>query len=70
MRFIAPWKDSKTNPAIYHCISRVVERRFAFGSEEREEFRMFMRMQENFSGCPNHRFQSQVPRKIEQSPCG
>jgi REP element-mobilizing transposase RayT len=50
-RFIAPWKDSKTKPAIYHCISRVVERRFAFGTEEREAFRMFMRMQENFSGC-------------------
>ena len=50
MRFIAPWKDSKTKLAVYHCISRVVERRFAFGSEEREEFRMFMRMQENFSG--------------------
>jgi len=50
-RFIAPWKDSTTKPAIYHCISRVVERRFAFGVEEREAFRMFMRMQENFSGC-------------------
>ena len=38
-------------PAIYHCISRVVDRRFVFGVEEREKFRMFMRMQENFSGC-------------------
>ena len=38
-------------PAIYHCISRVVDRRFVFGDEEREKFRMFMRMQENFSGC-------------------
>ncbi|MEO8615267.1 MAG: transposase, partial [Luteolibacter sp.] len=38
-------------PAIYHCISRVVDRRFVFGDEEREHFRMFMRMQENFSGC-------------------
>jgi len=36
---------------MYHCISRVVDRRFVFGEEEREKFRMFMRMQENFSGC-------------------
>jgi putative transposase len=41
----------KIKPAIYHCISRVVDRRFVFGGDEREKFRMFMRMQENFSGC-------------------
>jgi REP element-mobilizing transposase RayT len=29
----------------------VVDRRFVFGDEEREKFRIFMRMQENFSGC-------------------
>jgi putative transposase len=29
----------------------VVDRRFVFGDAEREQFRMFMRMQENFSGC-------------------
>ncbi len=50
-RWLAPWKDSAEKPAIYHCISRVVDRRFVFGDEEREYFRMFMRMQENFSGC-------------------
>jgi putative transposase len=50
-RFLAPWKGSETKPAIYHCISRVVDRRFAFEAAEREHFRMFMRMQENFSGC-------------------
>jgi REP element-mobilizing transposase RayT len=38
-------------PALYHCLSRVVDRRFVFGELEREKFRMFMRMQENFSGC-------------------
>jgi REP element-mobilizing transposase RayT len=48
---MAPWKDSETKPAIYHCISRVVDRRFVFEVAERERFRMFMRMQENFSGC-------------------
>ncbi len=36
---------------MYHCISRVVDRRFVFGDVEREKFRVFMRMQENFSGC-------------------
>ena len=50
-RWLAPWKDSEGKPAIYHCISRVVDRRFVFGDAEREHFRMFMRMQENFSGC-------------------
>jgi hypothetical protein len=50
-RFLAPWKGSAVKPAIYHCVSRVVDRRFVFGDEEREQFRMFMRMQENFSGC-------------------
>jgi putative transposase len=50
-RWIAPWKDSEKKPAIYHCVSRVVERRFVFGDEEREQFRILMRMYENFSGC-------------------
>jgi REP element-mobilizing transposase RayT len=38
-------------PVIYHCISRVVDRRFAFQADEKEKLRMFMRMYENFSGC-------------------
>ncbi len=51
-RWLAAWKDSpEQKPAIYHCINRVVDRRFVFGDEEREKFRVFMRMQENFSGC-------------------
>jgi REP element-mobilizing transposase RayT len=48
---MAPWKDSLTKPALYHCVSRVVDRRFVFEATERERFRMFMRMYENFSGC-------------------
>jgi putative transposase len=43
--------DSASKPAIYHCISRVVDRRFVFAERECEAFRMFMRMYENFSGC-------------------
>lgn len=50
-RWLARWKESEEKRAIYHCVSRVVDRRFVFGDEEREHFRMFMRMQENFSGC-------------------
>jgi REP element-mobilizing transposase RayT len=50
-RLIAPWKDSTEKPVMYHCVSRVVERRFAFGQEEKEKLRTFMRMYENFSGC-------------------
>ena len=36
---------------IYHCITRVVERRLALGPDEKEQFRTYMRMVENFSGC-------------------
>ena len=36
---------------IYHCISRVVDRRYVFGERECEAFRMFLRMYEKFSGC-------------------
>jgi REP element-mobilizing transposase RayT len=50
-RFLSPWKDSTARPVIYHCISRIVDRRFVLGEAERENFRMFMRMYENFSGC-------------------
>jgi REP element-mobilizing transposase RayT len=50
-RFLSPWKDSTAKPVIYHCISRVVDRRFVLGDTERERFRMFMRMYEKFSGC-------------------
>lgn len=50
-RWLAPWKDSFERPVIYHCIVRVVDRRFAFGKEEKEQFRTYMRMYENFSGC-------------------
>ena len=50
-RWLAECKDSDRKPAIYHCISRVVDRRFVFEQRECEAFRMFLRMYENFSGC-------------------
>ena len=36
---------------IYHCVTRVVERRLAFGVDEKEQFWTYIRMQENFTGC-------------------
>ncbi len=50
-RWIPEITDPDAKPAIFHVLSRVVDRRFVFGDEEREAFRMFMRMYENFSGC-------------------
>jgi len=50
-RWLAPWKDSSEKPVIYHCITRVVERRLAFEARDKEQFRTYMRMYENFSGC-------------------
>jgi len=37
--------------AIYHVVTRVVDRRFVFGSEEKEHLRRLLRMYERFSGC-------------------
>ncbi len=50
-RWIVPWKDSASKPAIYHCLSRVVGRDFVLEVDEREHFRMLMRMCEKFTGC-------------------
>jgi REP element-mobilizing transposase RayT len=50
-RWIVPWKDSRTKPVIYHCISRVVGQQFVLEVDEREHFRMLMRMCEKFTGC-------------------
>ena len=50
-RWLAEWRKSAGKPVLYHVISRVVDRRFALGTEEKEKFRTLMRMQENFTGC-------------------
>lgn len=50
-RWLANWRDSETTPVFYHCTSRVVDRRFALGAEEKEMFRKLMRNYERFSGC-------------------
>ncbi len=50
-RWIAPWKNSATKPEVYHVVSRIVGRNFVLDVDEREHFRMLMRMCEKFSGC-------------------
>ena len=41
-RLLAPWVEDERRSAIYHCVSRVVDRRFVFGDEEREQTRLFL----------------------------
>jgi REP element-mobilizing transposase RayT len=50
-RWLAEWRKSAGKPVLYHVISRVVDRRFVLGADEKEKFRTLMRMQENFTGC-------------------
>ncbi|MGL4399486.1 MAG: transposase [Luteolibacter sp.] len=50
-RWTVPWKNSRTKPVIYHCISRVVGRQFVLEVDEREHFWMLMRRCEKFTGC-------------------
>jgi putative transposase len=50
-RWLAEWRKSAGKPVLYHVISRVVDRRFVLGREEKEKFRTLMRMQENYTGC-------------------
>jgi len=50
-RFLAPWKDDpRGKAALYHCVSRVVERRKVFERAEKEQFVKFMRLYEEFCG--------------------
>jgi hypothetical protein len=50
-RWLAEWRHSESKPVFYHCISRIVDRRFVLGAREKEKFRALMRMYEKFSGC-------------------
>ncbi|MEM6912143.1 MAG: transposase, partial [Verrucomicrobiota bacterium] len=42
--------DQNQSSAVYHVISRVVDRQFVLGDEEREQFVRFMRMYARFGG--------------------
>ena len=50
-RWLTTTTDPVKNPSLYHCIARVVDRRFVFGDTEREQFRIYLRMYEKFTGC-------------------
>jgi putative transposase len=50
-RWLGEWRKSAGKPVLYHVISRVVDRRFVMGTEEKDKFRALMRMLENFTGC-------------------
>jgi len=50
-RFIVPWTGSFEKPALYHCVSRIVDKRFALSPDDKEKFRSLMRMYEKFTGC-------------------
>jgi REP element-mobilizing transposase RayT len=50
-RWIVPRADSETKPEIRHRIARVVDKRLAFGPDYKEQFRIYMRLMEDFSGC-------------------
>ena len=47
-RFISPWAESDS--AIYHCVSRVVDRQFVLGAKEKDVFVRMMREYEEFCG--------------------
>ena len=49
-RLLAPWLDEERRSALYHCVSRVVDRQFIFGDAERDEFVRLMRLYEAFCG--------------------
>ncbi len=50
-RWLVSRRNGESKPVFYHVISRVVERRLAFGVREKEKFRTLMRLQEKFTGC-------------------
>ena len=52
-RFLVPQDSGGSAPpvAIYHVVSRVVDRQLVFGPREKEHLRMLLCMYERFSGC-------------------
>lgn len=50
MRMARLKAEMHEGPAFYHCISRVVERRYAMGEPEKEHFLRLMRGYEVFCG--------------------
>ena len=78
-RLLAPWvegENKEQRSAMYHCVSRVVDRRFIFDDVEKEEFVRIMRLYEAFCGVrvlsycvmSNHfHILVEVPPKMDES---
>ena len=50
-RLLAPWlRQPGAGPAIYHCLSRVVNPERVFGDREKDAFVRLMRLYERFCG--------------------
>ena len=49
-RFLAPGAVEGERAGIYHCVSRVVDRRYVLGKREKEQFVRMMRLYEEFCG--------------------
>src|SRR5210317_1433631 len=47
-RSVEELRALKGKPAIYHCLSRVVDRRFVLGEAEKDQFVRYMRLYERF----------------------
>ena len=63
--------------AYYHCVSRVVNREYVFGEEEKEQFVKYMRLYEDFCGVrvvtfcimSNHfHILLEIPKRPEELP--
>ncbi|MGB0993276.1 MAG: transposase [Akkermansiaceae bacterium] len=74
-RFLSPQAESSS--ATYHCVSRVVDRRFVLGRKEKDVFVRMMREYEDFCGVQvlafcimsNHfHILVEVPPKVKDSP--
>jgi hypothetical protein len=52
-RFLVPRDSSGEGPlvAIYHVVTRIVDRRFVLEADQKEQLRILLRMYERFSGC-------------------
>ena len=75
-RFLAPWKDDpEGKAAVYHCISRVVDRQYVLKRPEKEQFVKYMRLYERFCGvrirsysvmCNHFHLMVEVPSRPEE----
>lgn len=74
-RFLSP--SHETDSSLYHCISRVVDRQFVLGREEKDMFVKMMREYEEFCGVQvlsycvmsNHfHLLVEVPPKVKDAP--